>query len=110
MKFRLLFLLLFSTLVLTAQDNGEDQLGSWHMYFGTNKLSDKYSLHTEAQLRYYENGKNFNQLLLRTGINYHINPNAIATLGYGHITTDGSFEESPMRQIPLNIEFLSSSF
>ncbi|MBC6996882.1 DUF2490 domain-containing protein [Cytophaga sp. FL35] len=95
MKFRLLFLLFISTLLLTAQENGEDQLGSWHMYFGTNKLSDKYSLHTEAQLRYYENGKNFNQLLLRTGINYHINANAIATLGYGHITTDGTFEEFP---------------
>lgn len=95
MKIRLLLLLFISTLVLTAQEKGEDQLGSWHMYFGTNKLSEKYSLHTEAQLRYYENGKNFNQLLLRTGINYHINPNAIATLGYGHITTDGTFEEFP---------------
>lgn len=95
MKIRLLLLLFISTLVLTAQEKGEDQLGSWHMYFGTNKLSEKYSLHTEAQLRYYENGKNFNQLLLRTGINYHINSNAIATLGYGHITTDGTFEEFP---------------
>jgi len=76
-----------------GQDNGDDKLGSWHMYFGTNKISDKLSIHTEAQLRYFENGKNFNQLLLRTGLNYHINEDAIATLGYGHITTDGTFEE-----------------
>lgn len=90
--FLLLGLFLIST-IGTSQDNGDDKLGSWHMYFGTNQISEKLSMHTEAQLRYFENGKNFNQLLLRTGLNYHMNPNAIATLGYGHITTDGTFEE-----------------
>ena len=80
-------------LTVFSQDSGENDLGSWHMYFGTNKIAERWSIHTEAQLRYYENGKNFNQLLLRTGLNYHINTNAIATLGYGHITTDGTFEE-----------------
>ena len=87
------FILLCSSFYISAQETGENSLGSWHMYFGTNKVSDNWSIHTEAQLRYYENGKNFNQLLLRTGLNYHINSNAIATLGYGHITTDGTFEE-----------------
>jgi len=84
---------LFFTISNFAQQIGDDKLGSWHMYFGTNKISEKVSLHTEAQMRYYENGKNFNQLLLRTGINYHINPNAIATFGYGFIETDVTFEE-----------------
>jgi hypothetical protein len=91
-KIILPFALLF-TLVNYAQEIGDDELGSWHMYFGTNKISEKVSLHTEAQFRYYENGKNFNQLLLRTGVNYHINPNAIATFGYGFIETDGTFSE-----------------
>lgn len=89
----LLSLLAFFPLI--AQETGENRLGSWHMYFGTNKITEKLSLHTEAQLRYYENGKNFNQLLLRTGLNYHIDPNAIATFGYGYIATDGTFEEFP---------------
>jgi hypothetical protein len=93
MKRIFLLLALCTTITNVAQEVGDDTLGSWHMYFGTNKISDKVSIHTEAQLRYYENGKNFNQLLLRTGINYHINPDAIATFGYGHITTDGTFEE-----------------
>lgn len=75
--------------------NGEEELGSWFMYFGTNKIAEKWSIHTEAQFRYYETGANFNQLLLRTGANYHINPNAIATLGYGYIDTDPTFLESP---------------
>lgn len=80
-----------------GQDNGEDKLGSWHMYFGTNQIADKWSIHTEAQLRYFEQAKNFNQLLLRTGLNYHIDDNAIATLGYAFIETDGTFRENPKR-------------
>ena len=92
-KIFLVFTIFLTSTLVMSQDNGDDKLGSWHMYFGTNRISEKLSIHTEAQLRYFENGKNFNQLLLRTGLNYHINPNAIATLGYGHITTDGTFEE-----------------
>ena len=65
------------------------------MYFGTNKIAERFSPHTEAQFRFYETSSNFNQLLLRTGLNYHINPNAIATGGYGFISTDGTFEEFP---------------
>ena len=94
MKRIILLLALFFSMSNIAQEIGDDNLGSWHMYFGTNRISEKLSIHTEAQLRYFENGNNFNQLLLRTGLNYHINPNAIATLGYGHITTDGTFEEN----------------
>jgi hypothetical protein len=94
MKRIILLLALFFSMSNMAQEIGDDNLGSWHMYFGTNRISEKLSIHTEAQLRYFENGNNFNQLLLRTGLNYHINPNAIATFGYGHITTDGTFEEN----------------
>ena len=93
MKRSLFFLFLLVSAVVAAQQTGEEKLGSWHMYFGTNRISEKFSVHTEGQLRYYENGKNFNQLLLRTGINYHISSDAIATLGYGYIISDGTFEE-----------------
>ena len=93
-KITLLVIVLLSG-VLSAQNTGEEDWGAWYMYFGTNKISDKFSLHTEAQFRYYETTGNFNQLLLRTGINYHINPDAIVTLGYGYISTDGTFEEFP---------------
>lgn len=95
MKKILGLLILISTFTVMAQENGEQKLGSWYMYFGTNKITDKLSIHTEAQFRYYEQAKNFNQLLLRTGLNYHINPNTIATFGYGYIKTDGTFEEFP---------------
>ncbi len=92
MKKTLVLFTFLTTILTTAQENGENKLGSWHMYFGTNKISEKLSIHTEAQLRYFENGKNFNQLLLRTGLNYHISSDAIATGGYAYILTDPTFE------------------
>ncbi|MEE1962628.1 DUF2490 domain-containing protein [Allomuricauda taeanensis] len=87
--------LLFVSMVSNAQQPGEDKWGAWYMYFGTNKVSERLSIHTEAQARYYETTSNFNQLLLRTGLNYHIDPSAIATIGYGYIDTDNSFGEIP---------------
>lgn len=92
MKKTLTLLAFWGTIATMAQEIGDDRWGSWHMYFGTNRVSEKLSVHTEAQLRYFENGKNFNQLLLRTGLNYHIDANAIATAGYAYIATDPTFE------------------
>jgi hypothetical protein len=92
MKKTFLLFTFLTTFLTSAQDNGENDFGSWHMYFGTNKISEKLSIHTEAQVRYYENGKNFNQLLLRTGLNFNINPDAIATAGYAYISSDPTFE------------------
>ncbi|MGB7393458.1 MAG: DUF2490 domain-containing protein [Pricia sp.] len=94
LKTLLLFFIL-SVTTTSAQETGENRLGAWYMYFGTNRISEKLSIHSEAQFRYYETAKNFNQLLLRTGLNYHIKSDAIATLGYGYIATDGTFEEFP---------------
>ncbi|NKI32714.1 DUF2490 domain-containing protein [Croceivirga thetidis] len=91
---RLLYVFLLLGTTLIAQQPGEEENGIWYMYFGMNKISEKFSIHTEAQFRYYETSANFNQLLLRTGLNYHINPNAIATLGYAYIDTDPSFDSN----------------
>lgn len=77
-----------------AQNTGEDEFGAWLMYFGMNRVAEKWSIHSEAQFRYYETVRGFNQLLLRTGANYHINKNAIATLGYAYIDTDPTYEGS----------------
>ncbi|BDW91252.1 DUF2490 domain-containing protein [Muricauda ruestringensis] len=91
-KLAALFFILISGYV-NAQQPGEDETGSWFMYFGTNKISERFSIHSEAQFRFYETTSNFNQMLLRTGLNYHIDPNAIATAGYAFIDTDNSFFE-----------------
>jgi hypothetical protein len=86
--------ILMLTFCINAQETGEDQLGAWYMYFGTNKIADKLSVHSEAQFRYYETTSNFNQLLLRTGLNYHMNEDTFVTFGYAYIDTDPTFEDA----------------
>ncbi|WP_405207537.1 DUF2490 domain-containing protein [Aquimarina sp. LLG6339-5] len=90
-----LTILMSSITYISAQETGEDKLGAWYMYFGTNRITDKLSIHSEAQFRFYEVTNTFNQLLLRTGLNYHLTENAIATIGYGYINTDGTFADIP---------------
>jgi len=92
-KILLLLLTVCTFSSISAQENGEDEWGSWAMLFTTNKVSEKLSIHAEAQWRTHEFGSNFNQLLLRTGLNYHISDKAMATFGYGYISTDTDFEE-----------------
>ncbi len=72
---------------VSAQETGESEVGNWLMYFGSHKLDDKFSIHHEGQLRLYERTSNFNQLLLRYGLNYHLSPTAMLTAGYANITT-----------------------
>ena len=64
----------------------EDKVGNWLMYFGTNRISDNFSIHTEIQFRNYTiTPNNVEQLLLRVGLNYHFSEKAIATAGYAYI-------------------------
>ena len=93
----LLLLFTLSGTSLYSQETGEDELGAWYMYFGMNRVSEKWSIHSEAQFRFYETLSEFNQLLLRTGANYHISERAIATLGYAYIWTDPTYEDEPLQ-------------
>jgi len=85
MKFRnipILFVLFLMPLVAHSQDD----TGNWIMYFGTNRVSDAFSIHTEVQYRNHTIAPvNIEQLLLRTGVNYHFAKNAFATMGYAYI-------------------------
>ena len=76
-----------------GQKSAENELGNWLMYFGTHKISEKYSLHYETQLRNYEVISNFNQLLPRVGLNYHIDESSIVTAGYAFIPTQNEFDK-----------------
>jgi hypothetical protein len=57
------------------------------MYFGTYQISEKVSWHTEMQWRRNNWITDVQQLLLRTGMNYHLNNNAIITAGYCFVQT-----------------------
>lgn len=64
----------------------QDELGNWMMYFGTNRIHDNWSIHTEVQYRNHEIAPNtVEQLLLRTGLNYHLSSSSIVTAGYAFV-------------------------
>ncbi|MBL4593073.1 MAG: DUF2490 domain-containing protein [Flavobacteriales bacterium] len=68
--------------------NAKEQAGNWLMYFGMNKISNKFSIHSEVQYRNHTVAPvNIEQLLLRAGLNYHFSSSAFATGGYGYISS-----------------------
>ena len=60
---------------------------AWFMYFGDHKVSAKWGVHLEGQLRRSDEGTAMQQLLLRPAVNYHLHPNVMLTAGYGYIRT-----------------------
>ncbi len=76
----------------------EKDLGNWLMYFGTNRITDDWSIHSEIQYRNHTVAPiNVEQLLLRTGANYHISKKAVVTVGYGFI---GSYDYKSEQKAP----------
>jgi hypothetical protein len=71
-----------------SAQTAEDELGSWFMYFGQNRIGERSSIHTEAQIRFWETVGNYNQLLLRVGYNWDIDAKNMATGGYAFIDTE----------------------
>jgi len=61
-------------------------LGAWYMYFGNNKISEKFNFHNEIQYRNFDAGADLEQLLIRTGIGYDLTEhNHNILLGSGFI-------------------------
>ena len=79
-----LFLFLMNVPAFSQSPSGTT--GSWLMCFNQTRLHDKWSIHAEAQYRSFETTPNIEQLLLRGGINYHINNAAYASIGYAYVT------------------------
>jgi hypothetical protein len=82
-------------LSLQSQETAEDKLGSWHLLSITPRISNTICLQASVQSRYYEQLKNFNQFLVRTGIIYDLNTRLSATFGYGYIVTDTTYAVHP---------------
>ena len=75
--------------------NTSNQIG-WYTYFGTFKLSKKLGLHTEYQFRRSQLITDWQQSLLRLGLNYQLHPAVQVRVGYGWIET------FPYGEFPLN--------
>lgn len=97
-KLFLTLILLISLQFSFAQNNRintHNNIG-WYNYFGTFKVSEKVGIHTEYQWRRDQYITNWQQSLLRVGVNYNLNPRVQFRLGYGWIET------FPYGEFPLN--------
>jgi hypothetical protein len=81
MKFKLLIIFVFVANIAPAQT----QFNGWFGNFSTFKLSNKFSIGFDAQLRSTDNIEHIATLLLRTGLNVHVKKNMALTAGYAFI-------------------------
>lgn len=100
MKYRFLFLivLFFFTQITLAQNTRlkHNNTIGWYNYFGTFKLSNKFGLHTEYQWRRDNGFTDWQQSLLRVGVNYNLKPSVLFRAGYAWIET------FPYGEYPIN--------
>lgn len=99
-KNAILFLALLSlvgsrTFSQNTRITDRNQIG-WLGYFGTVKISNKYSIHSEYQWRRDNYIADPKQGLLRVGLNYQANPKLQLRLGYAWIETQ------PYGDFPIN--------
>ena len=86
--------MLFIFCKIQAQSSAKDKLGTWYMYNGSHKVSDKFAIKTMAHFRYYEVTSEFQQEIYRLGANYSFNPKTNLTLGLAYSTGDLNYDAS----------------
>src|SRR5688500_15091546 len=79
------FFFILSLTLLSFSTFAQVQQSGWVASFNTLKLASQWSLHFDAQLRSTDNVKKVQTLLLRPGLNYHINQHWVASAGYAYI-------------------------
>ncbi|MCB0383356.1 MAG: DUF2490 domain-containing protein [Psychroserpens sp.] len=80
------------SLLSFGQSNPEKKTGTWYMFSGTHQISERLSINTGIQLRYYELMSNYNLDFFYSGVTYSINSNTLLTCNYGYLDIDRSIE------------------
>ncbi|HRA72384.1 MAG TPA: DUF2490 domain-containing protein, partial [Flavobacterium sp.] len=77
-------------LFLTANGNAQNtDTGNWFLYFGNQKINNRWNWHNEVQYRNYNFAGDLEQLLLRTGIGYNLSENNNnVLLGYAYVHSE----------------------
>jgi hypothetical protein len=79
-------LVLFLSAIVNAQ---KTDTGNWFLYFGNQKINNRWNLHSEVQYRNFNFAGDLEQLLLRTGIGYNLTENNNnVMLGYAYINSE----------------------
>jgi len=77
----------FQRLQAQANHLRSNNANAWFMYVGDHKISPRWGVHLEAQFRRFRMGLDPQQLLLRTGLNYHVGKQVFFTAGYCFVQT-----------------------
>lgn len=72
----------FFIFLLTFSANSQQQFSGWLGSFNTFRLDDRFSLHFDAQLRSTDDLEQVGAILLRPGLNFHLNKTVVFTAGY----------------------------
>ena len=97
---KLLLSLLSLTMATSALADQSESNNLWLNYVGDHPLGDgPWGIHLESQFRRADFGEDWQQLLLRAGINYTVNPSLSLTAGYAFV------ESYPFGDIPIAHEF-----
>lgn len=101
---KLKFILLFTAFLLTSTSttfgqnnrlNTNNNIG-WYSYVGTFKVAEKFGIHAEYVWRRDKIITDWQQSLLRVGVNYNLNPRVLFRLGYAWVET------YPYGEYPIN--------
>jgi hypothetical protein len=68
-----------------ADTQSDQNANAWLMYFGDHPLNSRWGIHAEGQFRRSDLGLQWQQLLIRSGINYQLNRYTTLTLGYAFV-------------------------
>lgn len=77
-------------LFLAANVNAQKtDTGNWFLYFGNQKINNRWNWHNEVQYRNFNFAGDLEQLLLRTGIGYNLTENNNnVLLGYAYVHSE----------------------
>ncbi|MBL7743381.1 MAG: DUF2490 domain-containing protein [Chitinophagaceae bacterium] len=85
MKKFFLFVLMQASAALTLSLSAQTNFTVWLASFNTFKTGKKTSIHTDVQLRSTDEVKQVQTLLMRSGLNVHLNKNITLAAGYAFI-------------------------
>ena len=90
---RYLSCLFFSFVVFQSLNAQTNEIGSWLVYFGNQKIDNKWNIQSDFQYRNHQVLSQRNQYLLRAGVGYNLKEqNHNLLLGFAYIATD-SYDE-----------------
>ena len=85
--------LVFSFMIVHSLNAQTNEVGNWMVYFGNQKIDNKWNIQSDFQYRNHQVLSQRNQYLLRAGVGYNLKEqNHNLLLGFAYIATD-SYDE-----------------